>query len=159
MPAYRERSSGDVKQQGEVKALYKKSVSFSKSVDTYADLGWDEIGAIPMPAESGPLKAVVEEAPVEIAGKWTQVWAEADKFSGPTKAADEAAHIAGLTAAKETGIRTDRDQRIALTDWTALLDVTMSAEMTTYRQALRDITAHANFPDLETEDWPTELEA
>ena len=154
MPAYRERSSGDVKQQGEVKALYKKSVSFSRVADTYADMGWDEIEAVPMPAESGPLKAVVEEAPVEIAGKWTQVWAEADKFSGPTKAADEAAHIASLVADKETGIRNDRDKRIALTDWTALSDVTMSADMATYRQALRDITAHASFPDLDAEDWP-----
>jgi hypothetical protein len=155
MPRYRERLSGDVKQQGEVKALYKKTVSFSKVVDTYADLGWDEIVAVPMPAESGPLKTVVEETPVEIAGKWTQVWAEVDKFSGPTKAADEAAHIASLAAAKETSIRNDRDKRIALTDWTALSDVTMSAEMAVYRQSLRDITAHANFPDLETEDWPT----
>ena len=99
MPAYRERSSGDVKQQGEVKALYKKSVSFSRVADTYADMGWDEIEAVPMPAESGPLKAVVEEAPVEIAGKWTQVWAEADKFSGPTKAAERLAYA--LTATSE----------------------------------------------------------
>ena len=153
MPAYRERSSGDVKQQGEVKALYKKAVSFSKVVDTYADLGWDEIVAIPMPAESGPLKAVVEEAPVEIAGKWTQVWAEADKFSGPTKAADEAAHIADLAAAKETGIRNDRDRRIALTDWTALSDVKMAAEMAAYRQILRDVPAQAGFPN--AVEWPT----
>ena len=159
MPAYRERSSGDVKQQGEVKALYKKAVSFSKVADTYADMGWDEIVAVPMPAESGPLKTVVEEAPVEVSGKWTQVWVEEDKFSGPTKAEDEAAHIADLAAAKKTAIRNDRDKRIALTDWTALSDVTMTADMTTYRQALRDITAHANFPDLKTEDWPTELEA
>jgi hypothetical protein len=39
--------------------------------------------------------------------------------------------------------------------WTGMTDVTMAADMTTYRQALRDITAHENFPDLETEDWPT----
>jgi len=31
----------------------------------------------------------------------------------------------------------------------------MSAEMTTYRQALRDITDHANFPYLAEDDWPT----
>ena len=54
-----------------------------------------------------------------------------------------------------TAVRTDRDSRIALTDWTGMTDVTMAADMTTYRQALRDITAHENFPDLETEDWPT----
>ena len=59
-------------------------------------------------------------------------------------------------ADKETGIRTDRDSRIALTDWTGMSDVTMAADMATYRQALRDITAHADFPDLDAEDWPTE---
>jgi len=31
----------------------------------------------------------------------------------------------------------------------------MSAEMTTYRQALRDITTHSNWPNLEEGDWPT----
>jgi hypothetical protein len=154
MPYYRKRTGGDVKTQGEVKALYKKTVSFSKVVDTYADLGWDEIVAVPMSGESGPLKKVVEAPPVEVSGKWTQVWIEEDKFSGPTKAADEAAHLADLAAAKETGVRNDRDRRIALTDWTGMSDVTMTADMAAYRQALRDITIHANFPDLAEADWP-----
>ena len=37
-------------------------------------------------------------------------------------------------------LRSERDKLIAETDFYALSDVTMSAEMTTYRQALRDIT-------------------
>ena len=48
-----------------------------------------------------------------------------------------------------------RDRKLAETDFYALSDVTMSAEMTTYRQALRDITTHANWPNLEDADWPT----
>jgi len=47
-----------------------------------------------------------------------------------------------------------RDRKLAETDFYALSDVTMTAEMTTYRQALRDITDHANFPYLEDADWP-----
>jgi len=31
----------------------------------------------------------------------------------------------------------------------------MSSEMTTYRQALRDITKHENLPNREDADWPT----
>jgi len=31
----------------------------------------------------------------------------------------------------------------------------MTAEQTAYRQALRDITSHANWPHLEDADWPT----
>jgi len=52
------------------------------------------------------------------------------------------------TARKEKAVRDRRNALLAETDYFALSDVTMSAEMTTYRQALRDITSHANFPDL-----------
>lgn len=37
-------------------------------------------------------------------------------------------------------LRAKRNQLLAVTDWTANSDVTMTAEMTAYRQALRDIT-------------------
>jgi len=53
----------------------------------------------------------------------------------------------------ETAVRNKRDRLIAETDWMALSDVTMSAETTTYRQALRDITEQAGFPY--TVVWPT----
>jgi len=52
-------------------------------------------------------------------------------------------------------MRTKRNELLAETDYFALSDVTMSAEMTTYRQALRDITTHANWPNLSDSDWPT----
>jgi hypothetical protein len=50
--------------------------------------------------------------------------------------------------------RKKRNDLLSSTDFYALSDVTMSAEMTTYRQALRDITAHANWPNLDEADWP-----
>jgi len=55
---------------------------------------------------------------------------------------------------KATAIRVKRNAKLAETDWTGMSDVTMTAEMTTYRQALRDITLHENFPNLADEDWP-----
>jgi hypothetical protein len=66
-----------------------------------------------------------------------------------------AQQIADATSAKATEMRKKRDAKLAETDFYALSDVTMSAEMTTYRQALRDITAHENWPNLEDADWPT----
>jgi len=36
-----------------------------------------------------------------------------------------------------------------------LSDNTLTTEMATYRQALRDITSHDNFPNLSDADWPT----
>ena len=50
--------------------------------------------------------------------------------------------------------RSERDAKLAATDYLALSDNTLSVEMTTYRQALRDITSHANWPNLEDADWP-----
>lgn len=52
-------------------------------------------------------------------------------------------------------VRHLRNELLEETDWTASSDVTMSTSMRTYRQALRDITTHSNWPYLEGNDWPT----
>ena len=75
---------------------------------------------------------------------------------------EELAYDAGekewLAGADDRAAEANREKRNALlaeTDYLALSDNTMSPEMTTYRQALRDITNHANWPNLEDADWPT----
>ena len=65
---------------------------------------------------------------------------------------DEVAANNTKTAAANRSIR---DAKLAETDFYALSDVTMSDAMTTYRQALRDITGHDNWPNLSDSDWPT----
>ena len=50
-------------------------------------------------------------------------------------------------------LRAERDRLIALTDWWASSDLTMTAEQTTYRQALRDITE--DYSSLDDVVWPT----
>tara|TARA_B100000676_G_scaffold135652_1_gene134527 strand:- start:446 stop:937 length:492 start_codon:yes stop_codon:yes gene_type:complete len=62
--------------------------------------------------------------------------------------------------------RAERNRRLAETDWMACSDVTMSEDWKTYRQALRDITKHSNWPNLkesglhpeeggsDESDWP-----
>jgi hypothetical protein len=50
-------------------------------------------------------------------------------------------------------VRQNRDALLIETDWMALSDVTMSSEMTTYRQALRDVPSQSGFPFNIT--WPT----
>jgi hypothetical protein len=49
--------------------------------------------------------------------------------------------------------RAERDRLLKETDHYGLSDVTMSAEMTTYRQALRDVPQQSGFPSTIT--WPT----
>lgn len=50
-------------------------------------------------------------------------------------------------------LRAERDRLIALTDWWASSDLTMTAEQTAYRQALRDITE--DYSSLDDVVWPT----
>jgi len=58
--------------------------------------------------------------------------------------------------------REERNRRLVETDWMACSDVTMSNDWKTYRQALRDITKHSNWPNLKVpdmdgsgdNDWP-----
>ena len=59
-----------------------------------------------------------------------------------------------LTAAEPMKeLRAERDRLIALTDWWASSDLTMTDEQTAYRQALRDITDSAT--SLDDVTWPT----
>lgn len=69
--------------------------------------------------------------------------------------AEEAAWAAGANDRAAADNREKRNQLIAETDYFALTDVTLTAEMATYRQALRDITLHSNWPNLSDSDWPT----
>ena len=53
--------------------------------------------------------------------------------------AEEAAWADGALARALANMRSRRNQLLAKTDFYALSDVTMSEDMTTYRQALRDL--------------------
>jgi protein tyrosine/serine phosphatase len=50
-------------------------------------------------------------------------------------------------------LRQERNAKLAETDYLALSDNTLSSEMSTYRQALRDITD--TYQSLDTVVWPT----
>ena len=53
-------------------------------------------------------------------------------------------------------LRAERNNRLAVTDWWASSDLTMSDERKTYRQELRDITKSAT--SLDDVKWPTKPE-
>ena len=58
------------------------------------------------------------------------------------------------TEANMMALRTERNRRLANTDWWASSDLTMTAEQTAYRQALRDITE--TYTSLDDVVWPEE---
>ena len=64
--------------------------------------------------------------------------------------------LAALPAQQAESVRGIRNNMLTETDWTQIADATVDkAAWATYRQALRDITAHENFPALAEDDWPT----
>ena len=69
-----------------------------------------------------------------------------------------------IAAAPMAELRKQRNAKLAETDFHAMSDVTLSSDMKTYRQALRDLPAHANGKDaafdtdgttLKNVTWPT----
>ena len=80
-------------------------------------------------------------------------WNDANTLE-PTEA-EITAKIAELEAAEPMRLlRAERNQRLANTDWWASSDLTMTAEQTAYRQALRDITE--TYTSLDDVVWPEE---
>jgi len=70
--------------------------------------------------------------------------------------AEDETWAAGAFDRAIAGLRQQRNQLLAETDFYALSDVTMSSDMTTYRQALRDLPAGKDTVDkVENVTWPT----
>ena len=67
--------------------------------------------------------------------------------------AEEKAWADGQASRDLDDLRTERNRLLAETDFYGNSDVTMSDAMTTYRQALRDITSSAT--SLDDVTWPT----
>ena len=110
--------------------------------------------------ETAPMPEMVGED--IIANYWMIEYTAVDMFSDytdedgvlHTKAEQEAAYQADLDAKAAEANRTKRNTLLAETDYLALTDNTLDDITVAYRQALRDITTHANWPHLEESDWP-----
>ena len=69
---------------------------------------------------------------------------------------EEADWEAGAFDRAMANLRQDRNRKLAETDFYALSDVTMSEDMTTYRQNLRDITEGlTTVEEVEAVEFPT----
>ena len=69
---------------------------------------------------------------------------------------EEAAWAAGAFDRAIANLRSDRSRLLADTDFYALSDVTLSSDMTTYRQDLRDLpTGLTTEAQVKAVTWPT----
>ena len=164
MGDYRHIETGETKTQGAWRNHYKNvSLPRTWTAATLDGLKLEPVFETPKPDAGQYQNAVRNGVEKDANGNWVWGWAIRDMFSdytdedgvAHTKAEQEAAYQAGLDEKAADGVRSKRDKMIADTDWMALSDNTLTPAWATYRQALRDITDHVNFPYLADEDWPT----
>ena len=156
MAEYRHTTTGEVKTQGQWRSHY-SNVSLPRTwkTATLAGLSLEAVLASPAATTTAYQSSARDGVEQDSNGNWVEKYVARDMFSDTTdedgvtttKAEHEAAYQAGLDAKVAESNRTKRDGLLAATDYFALTDVTMDAAMTTYRQALRDITAHEGFPN------------
>ena len=163
MSEYRERTTGEVKTQGEWRAAF-PNMSLPKvwNSNVCDAMNIDPVLASPAATTTAYQTSARDGVEQNANGDWVEKYVAQDMFADTTvdgvtttKAQHEAAYQATLDANTAERHRATRDSKLAETDWHGMSDVTMSSEMTTYRQALRDITAHDNWPNLGDDDWPT----
>jgi hypothetical protein len=124
------------------------NVSFPKNIsdDDLARFGVVRVASTPRPADDHTKDFSVTAE--QVGGAWVEKWVATDV---------SAEEIAQRTANQANNVRAERDQKLAATDWTQLIDSPFSNDTNgvwqAYRQALRDVPTQAGFPwDVA---WPT----
>lgn len=126
------------------------NVSFPKSVSNQTLKDWD---VYPVTEDAKPSftertqKIQQNTTPTLVDDVWKLGWTVIDKTTEEVEEYDLAITVAN---------KTRRNDILAATDWWGVSDNTMSDAQATYRQALRDLPSHSNWPNLESGDWPTE---
>lgn len=115
------------------------SVSFPASIPetTLAEYGVYPVQPAPQPVSDPLVQQTTRGNPTLTNSQWFENWTVSNIDEARAKA----------------NVREERDRLLADTDHHALSDQTLSTEMSTYRQALRDITSQSGFPFSVT--WPT----
>jgi len=163
MSEYRNRTTGEVKTQGQWRAA-NPNISLPKvwNSNVLDALNIDAVLRSPAATTTQYQTSVRDGVKKDSLGNWVEKYVARDMFADTTedgvtttKAEHETAYQKTLDGNVAKANRQTRDTLLSATDFYALTDVPMDAPMTTYRQALRDITAHENWPNLANNDWPT----
>ena len=116
----------------------------------------------------GEWQVAVKDGVEQVDGVWQEKWVTQEMFTEYTETDEDGvettvtvqdqidAKVAADNAALEATERAKRDDLLKETDHYGLSDVTMSDDMTAYRQALRDVPQQEGFPGTIT--WPTKPE-
>ena len=149
------QSTGQVMYENEFRALF-PNTSFTQQLSEALinELGADVVFEGPQAAGGTRYQYSQPSGVEQIDGKWFTKHILGPVFTGDTAAADQVAYEAGKDADRAAAIRTQRDSKLSLTDWTQVADAPVDkAAWATYRQALRDVPTQTGFPWEVT--WPT----
>jgi hypothetical protein len=123
------------------------NVSFPKDIPalTLQEYGVYSVSVMDEPNYTERTHTLTQNAaPTLVDGAWIIGWTVSEKSADETSSYD---------AQLATSERAKRDALLAATDYLALSDTTLSGEMTTYRQQLREVPQQSEFPN--TISWPT----
>ena len=116
------------------------------------------------PSTTPPYQIVVDDGvEYKTDGKWYTKYKVGTVYSDNTDKDGKTVTVETQTATYKASVdtrvaeenRNQRNKLLAETDYFGLSDVTMSSNMKTYRQALRDLPKHSKWPHLADSDWPT----
>ena len=126
------------------------NTSFPKKVPNEVLAEW---GVYPVTVEDQPTYVERTQVctrnaqPVLTNGVWTVGWTVTDKTQEKVQEYDD--NVAASN-------RSTRDSLLSDSDWTQVADAPVDATAwTTYRQSLRNLPIHADWPNLVDADWPT----
>ena len=160
----RNRETGEVTTVSQFKAQH-PNTSFPKQItsDILDSFGYDPVLNGPQATTTPPYEISVRDGVEEINGQWFTRFVVGPTFTDTTDdegnvttAADnEVAYRARIDAEAAERARSERNEKLAESDWTQLADSSANTtSWATYRQALRDLPTTDGWPHNIT--WPTE---
>lgn len=117
------------------------NTSFAHGTEDFE--GYARMFFMPAPSHNRATQRAVEKTPILVGERYEQQW-EIEALSSSEKKAE--------TERETIRVRQTRGEKLEACDWAGLTDTVMGKEMTTYRQALRDVPEQAGFPHEVT--WP-----
>ena len=163
MSEYRNRTTGEVKTQGEWRAANPNMSLPRVWNDSVLDaLDLDPVLRSPAATTTAYQTSVRDGVEQDANGNWVEKYVARDMFADDaelgTKAEQEVAYQATLDAKTAEGHRATRNKLLADSDWTQMNDSPLTNEVktawATYRQELRDLSDLDAWPNLDNADWP-----
>jgi hypothetical protein len=162
------RNTGQVMYEGEFRAHIASNggPTWGTTTDEILDsLGADVVFEGPQATGGTVYQYSMRQGVEQVEGKWYTkhvlgpifVDTTAEDGTVTTATQHEAAYKAQKDAEQAKAVRADRNNRLAESDWTQLIDAPVNvAQWSAYRQALRDVPEQAGFPF--NVNWPVQPE-